>query len=117
MPRCIKCGADHNSAECMLGDDTAQLFDQLKRESPKAAYWSLSFYTTDVPALLNTVLIIFVDDTALISTLKDYAETVNSLLNLLDTFSTWCRQWKISIEKIREYYICASLVQSHIFNY
>jgi len=69
-----------------------------------------TLYTSDLPQPADaTVLAIFADDTALLSTASTYAGSTAALQTAVDNLSTWATDWRIKINSVKSAHVYFTL--------
>lgn len=62
-------------------------------------------FTSDLPGTENTTIATFADDTAILATGPDIAESTSKLQTANDCISNWCKTWKIKLNEAKSVHV------------
>ncbi|VVC41486.1 Reverse transcriptase domain [Cinara cedri] len=70
------------------------------------------YYTTDIPTNDNTMIAMFADDTAILSTKKDQQAATKILQTTINTVYNWTKRWKIKINRDKSVHVNHTLCKT-----
>jgi hypothetical protein len=68
-----------------------------------------NLFTADIPSYENTLMVTYVDDTAILASDHDPLICSHLLQNHLNKLSKWCNTWKIKVNKLKSTHVIFTL--------